>query len=303
MKRSLVARHHALGKLGFTLMEVLVSMFISALIMTAIFASLESTQKAVDAIHNITLTERAGPQLVEMFRKDLERLAVYDAGEYTLLKGESKNLRGVDADRINMLVVGRSVLPQYNALIDRMTYAPINEVGYWVRNRDGSADFLELYRREDFLVDDDIEREGNFSMLNDRIISFNLQYYREPDYDPVPDDNWDSSLEAQLPYCIELFLELEIQPRKSAESKQILGANRARLEFADLMVIPESTRFLFRNRLHPVIPGLEMGGSSSPAADDGTGETPTDSELQGIGSSAGVGVTGGRGSGGPVGGR
>lgn len=131
MKLPLGSARHTAGKLGFTLMEVLVSMFISAMIMTAIFTSLESTQKAVDAIHNITLTERAGPQLVEMFRKDLERLAVYDAGEYTLLKGESKNLRGVDADRINMLVVGRSVLPQYNALIDRMTYAPINEVGYW----------------------------------------------------------------------------------------------------------------------------------------------------------------------------
>lgn len=296
MMPAVVSTRRAARNTGFTLMEVLVSMFISAMIMTSIFQSLESTQKAVDAIHNITLTERAGPQLVEMFRKDLERLAVYDAGEYTLLKGESKNLRGVDADRINMLVVGRSVLPQYNALIDRMTYAPINEVGYWIRNRDGSADFLELYRREDFLVDDDIEREGNFSMLNDRIISFNLQYYREPDFDPVPDDNWDSSLESQLPYCIELFLELEIQPRKSAESKQILGANRARLEFADLMVIPESTRFLFRNRLHPVIPGIDMGGSSTPAAeDDGTGANPTDSEIQDVGASNGINVTGGRG--------
>lgn len=297
------ARRRGSGNSGFTLMEVLVSMFISAMIMASIFQSLESTQKAVDAIHNITLTERAGPQLVEMFRKDLERLAVYDAGEYTLLKGESKNLRGVDADRINMLVVGRSVLPQYNPLIDRLTYAPINEVGYWIRNRDGSADFLELYRREDFLVDDDIEREGNFSMLNDRIISFNLQYYREPDFDPIPDDNWDSTLESQLPYCIELFLELEIQPRKSAESKQILGANRARLEFADLMVIPESTRFLFRNRLHPVVPGIDMGGSSAPASGEDGGANPTDAELQDVGASNGINVTGGRGSGGPVGGR
>jgi prepilin-type N-terminal cleavage/methylation domain-containing protein len=295
MISALAPARRAASHTGFTLIEVLVSMFISALIMTAIFTSLESTQKAVDAIHNITLTERAGPQLLEMFRKDLERLAVYDAGQYTLLKGESKNLRGVDADRIDMLVVGRSVLPQYNALIGRMTYAPINEVGYWVRNRDGSADFLELYRREDFLVDDDIEREGNFSMLNDRIISFNLQYYREPDFDPIADDNWDSTLEAQLPYCIELFLELEIRPRKSAESKQILGANRARLEFADLMVIPESTRFLFRNRLHPVIPGIDMGGSSSPAADGGTGADPTGSATQGLGASSGVNVTGGRG--------
>lgn len=278
----------ALRSAGFTLMEVLVSMFISALIMTAILGSLESTQKAVDSIHNITETERAGPMLVQMFRRDLARLAVYDAGEYTLLKGESKNLSGVDADRINMLVVGRSVIPHYDPVLDRRAYAPINEVGYWVRNRDGSADFLELYRREDFLVDDEYERDGSFSMLNDRIISFNLQYYDEPDFDPVPEDNWDSTLEAQLPYCIEMFLELEIQPRKSAESRQILGANRARLEFGDLMVIPEPTRFLFRNRMHPVVPGVNMGGQSGGSDDPNV--NPTDSELQDIGNSANVDV-------------
>ena len=284
----MIVRASSRLRAGFTLMEVLVSMFISALIMTAILNSLEATQKAVDAIHNITETERAGPMLVRMFRRDLERLAVYDSGEYTLLKGESKNLNGVDADRINMIVVGRSVIPHYDLVLDRRTYAPINEVGYWVRNRDGSADFLELYRREDFLVDDEFDRDGNFSMLNNRIISFNLQYYDEPDYDPVPEDNWDSALEAQLPYCIELFLELEIQPRKSAESRQILGANRARLEFGDLMVIPESTRFLFRNRLHPVVPGVTMGGASGAGVDSAA--NPTDSELQDIGDSSGVNV-------------
>lgn len=272
---------------GFTLMEVLVSMFISALIMTAILSSLESTQKAVDAIHNITLTERAGPQLVEMFRKDLERLAVYDAGEYTLLRGESKTLSGVDADRINMIVVGRSIVPHYDPVLDRRAYAPINEVGYWVKNREGSADFLELYRREDFLVDDEYERDGFFSALNDRIISFNLQYYDEPDFDPVPEDNWDSTQEAQLPYCIELFLELEIQPRKSAESRQILGANRARLEFGDLMVIPEATRFLFRNRLHPVVPGVQMGSGSSSGSGASDGAA-SEEEIQDIADSNGL---------------
>lgn len=274
-----------MSRAGFTLMEVLVSMFISALIMTAVLGSLESTQKAVDAIHNIASKERAGPQLIEMMHKDLARLAVYDAGEYTLLEGESRNVRGVDADRLNMIVAGRSVVPQYDAVIDRAMYAPINEVGYWVRPREGSADFFQLFRREDFLVDDEFDRDGFFSMLNDRIISFNLEYYREPGFDPVPEDNWDSSQEAQLPYCIELFVELEIQPRKSAESKEILGSNRARLEFTDLMVIPESTRFLFRNRIHPVVPGVNMGGGSAEGAN---GESPTQDELGDVAESSGL---------------
>jgi len=268
---------------GFTIMEVLVSMFISAMIMTAVLASLESTQKAVDAIHNITLTERAGPQLVEMFRRDIRRLAVFDNGQYSILRGESQTKRGTDADKIDMLVHGRSVLPQYDAIYDRKIYAPVNEVGYWVRERAGSADFLELYRREDFMVDDEPWAGGNFSMLNDRIVRFDLQYYEEPEFDPLPEDDWDSLEMAQLPFAIELALELEIQPRKSAESRAIIGANRSRLEFTDILTISEPTRFVFRNRLFPMVPGVDATGSGQAA---GAGDPSSESQediTEGIG--------------------
>ena len=90
--------------------------------------------------------------------------------------------------------------------------------------------------------------------------------------------------EAQLPYCIELNLQLEIQPRKSAESKQILGANRARLEFTDFLVIPEATRWKFRNRLYPTLSGSGAAGSPSAGselAEDQGGDLGTNSGLSG----------------------
>ncbi len=271
---------------GFTLMEVLVSMFISAIIMTGVLSSLDSAQKAVDAIHNITLTERAGPQLMEMIRKDIARLAVYDAGEYVIMKGESKSLRGADADRLDMLVYGRSTFPQTHPFLNRHIHAPINEVGYWLREREGPLDFLELYRREDFMVDDEPYGGGNFAMLNDRIVNLDLVYYAKPEFDPAKEDNWDSAQLASLPYCIELHLELEIQPRKSGESLKILGANRSLLEFQDMLVVPEATRWTFRNRLFPQIPGA--GGVSDPNQD------PTSEAELGDSSSS---VTGNVGSG------
>ncbi len=259
---------HLRRQLGFTLMEVLVAMFISAMIMVAVLGSLDSTQKAVDAIHNITLVEKAGPRLVSMIREDLSRLAVYDAAEYQVLYGESRTSpRGADADRINMLVHRRSANPYPDPVTGRTFRSPINEVGYWVRQRPGSDDFLQLYRREDFMVDDEPFAGGFFAPLNDRIISFDLVYFGEPEYDPNSEDNWDSMQEGQLPYCIELNLELEVQPRKSAESKQILGANYARLEFSDFLVIPENTRWNFRNRLYPTLTGASDAGDGT-----GTGE-------------------------------
>jgi prepilin-type N-terminal cleavage/methylation domain-containing protein len=268
-----------LKRAGFTLVEVMVSMFISALIMVAVLGSLDSTQKAVDAIYNITLTEKAGPQLVHMIRKDLARLAVYDAGEYQLLRGESRTSpRGADADRLDMLVHGLSTSSYYDGVTSRNYRAPVNEVGYWVRQRPGSDDFLQLFRREDFLVDDEPFQGGFFAMLNDRIISFDLVYFGKPEYDPMSEDNWDTVEEAQLPYCIELNLQLEIQPRKSAESKQILGANRARLEFTDFLVIPEATRWKFRNRLYPTLSGSAAASSQpdgSELTDDQQGNMET----------------------------
>jgi prepilin-type N-terminal cleavage/methylation domain-containing protein len=276
------------SKNAFTLMEVLVSLFISAMIMTAIFASLESTQKAVDTIHNITLTERSGPTLVHMIREDLARLAVYDSGSYQLLKGESRVLHGADADRLDMLVQGRSTMPFMDPYLNRPLYGPINEVGYRLRERPGSSDFMQLFRREDFLVDDDPYNGGSYAMLNDRIISFNLGYYEKPAFDPKPKENWDTQENAQLPFCIALDLELEIQPRKSSESKEILGANRARLEFNDFLVISESTRWVFRNRIYPTVPG-----GSGAGANDSTNSASNDM-INDIGSSSGVGTATGR---------
>ncbi|NQU49597.1 MAG: prepilin-type N-terminal cleavage/methylation domain-containing protein [Planctomycetes bacterium] len=271
---------------GFTLLEVLVSMFISALIMVSVLGSLDSTQKAVDAIHNITLVEKAGPQLVSMIRQDLSRLAVYDAGEYQVLLGESRTSpRGADADRINMLVHSRSANPYFDGVSNRQMRAPVNEVGYWVRQRPDSDDFLQLFRREDFMVDSEPFQDGYFAPLNDRIISFDLVYYREPEFDPNSEDNWDTMQEGQLPYCIELNLELEVQPRKSAESKQILGANYARLEFSDFLVIPESTRWNFRNRIYPTLAGASGGAAGT----EGTGQQgDAQSQIQDIQGSSGV---------------
>ena len=264
-------------------------MFISALIMVAVLGSLDSTQKAVDAIHNITLVEKAGPRLVSMIRDDLSRLAVYDAGEYQVLLGESRTSpRGADADRINMLVHRRSANPFPDTVTGRHFRAPLNEVGYWVRQRPDSDDFLQLFRREDFMVDDEPFEGGYFAPLNDRIISFNLAYFGEPEYDPNSEDNWDSMQEWQLPYCIELNLELEVQPRKSAESRQILGANYARLEFTDLLVISEATRWNFRNRIYPTLDSGATGANESSDPGTGDGTEVSQEQMNDIQNSTGV---------------
>ncbi|RMH01924.1 MAG: hypothetical protein D6702_10210, partial [Planctomycetota bacterium] len=243
------------------MIEVLVSLAIAALVMASVLGSLDYTQRAVDAIHNIVETETAGPRLLALLRDDLDALAVYDAAEYRVLKSESRTIGGADADSLDFLAYKRGARPHRDPTRMAPVPAPLVEIGWRCRQHPTNPDFLELFRREDFLHDDEPFEDGEFALLYDRLVNFDLLFYERPEFDPVWEEEWDSAEREALPYAIEVRLEIEVQPRRSAESLAILGSNRSRLSFNDILVIPEPVRWVFRNRLHPVVPAPpEAGG-------------------------------------------
>lgn len=271
-----------MSRRGFTLIEVLVVILLSGMAMVAVLGNLNATRGAVDAIHNVMETESTGPRVLDAIRGDLARLAIYDAAEYRVLKGQNGSITGADADRIDLLVRGRSRLPFDVATVRDGLHPPLCEVGYRLRPNPTRSDFLELHRREDPLVDDEPWRDGSYALLYDRVVSFNLRYLAKPDYNQTWDDDWDTEDREGLPFAIDVFLEIEVQPRRSLESLGILGANRARLNFSDLMLIPSHQRWIFRNRLHPVIPDPEAEGADGAAGAGNTG-LPTGGQIPGGG--------------------
>ncbi|MFQ5748229.1 MAG: type II secretion system protein J [Planctomycetota bacterium] len=288
---------------GFTLIEILVSLAITALVMTSILGSLDVTQKAVDAIHNVIETEAAGPRILALLRDDLSHLAVYDAPDWEVLRGSNDSIGGADADRLDFLVSRRTTRPYRDyTRVKEEVWAPLAEVGYWLRGRPGSPDFLELYRREDWFQDEEPFDGGSFTLLYNRITNWEIRYFAQPEVDPSWDEEWDTRERQGLPYAIEIQLELEIQPRRSLESLGILGANRSRLEFSDILTLPETTRWVFRQRIHPVIPTPESAGGT-PVGAGGPGSRDGDSGPgQGLDPSTGAGSgAGGSGRGKPGG--
>ena len=255
---------------GFSLVEVLIAMAITALIMNTVSQALESTSKAVDAIHNLVESESTGPKVLELLREDLARLAVYDTKDYKLLKGDNEMIFGADADRLDLVVYSQSKVPFEVPGMRVPTRAAVNEIGYRVRESPLRKDFLELYRREDPMLDDRPLKGGSFTLMYDRVVSFDLGYAANPENSPAWKDNWDSESEESLPFAIRVFLEMEVQPRKSYESIGIMGANLSRLDFEDFMVIPEETRWRFRHRIHPT--RVEEDDSSSEPTVPGSGE-------------------------------
>ncbi|MDP6850436.1 MAG: hypothetical protein QF524_05820, partial [Planctomycetota bacterium] len=123
--------------------------------------------------------------------------------------------------------------------------------------------------------------DGLFALLYDRVINFDVGYYSEPGIDPYREDSWDSTERESLPYAIEVRLDIELNPRRSLESLGILGTNRARIEFEDFLTIPETTRWVFRHRLHPTLPGPGSQGNGLPS--DGAKDPATEGGPGGIG--------------------
>ncbi len=115
--------------------------------------------------------------------------------------------------------------------------------------------------------------------------SLEIRYTKEPDVNPLWIDDWDSEIRQTLPFAIDIFLELEVQPRRSLESLNILGANRARLEFNEVFHFPERTRFRFRNRIYSTQPGAAADEAAGAA--DAAGTAAKDGATEGLDESAG----------------
>ncbi|MFT7517665.1 MAG: prepilin-type N-terminal cleavage/methylation domain-containing protein [Myxococcota bacterium] len=273
---------------AFTLLEVLISLAIMGMVMATVMQTVQQTKYAVDTIHNIMETENVGPRILDQIRRDIESIAVSDIADYNLLKGEDNTLIGAGADKLDLIVNRRSYIPALSADGDRLLHSYLNEVGYRLKQNPLRSDFLELYRREDTLVDDDPFRDGSYALVYDRIVSLDIRYAKEPDYNMVWEDNWDSEMEQSLPFAVEVFLEIEIQPRRSVESLNIIAANRARLSFTDVIHIPEEKRWRFRHHFQPGrlsdTEEAEADASQDDAADKGNDATAGDSRALDSGS-------------------
>jgi len=252
---------------GFTLVEVLVTLMIMAGIMVSVTQILTASRNSRDEIHNIQERLLVGPAILQRLERDLRALLVYDRDPRHALRVRDRVLSGFDADTIDFVCTVDSLMPYREASHEPFRRADVNEVGYRLRPHPEFDDFLELYRREDFGVDEEPFDGGRFALLHDRIKGFNVEVFDEDGPDAEPLEGWDEEGEyVGLPTRLVVELTIELAPRLVREQ---LIRDRRTITYRRVFRFSEMLRHSTRVQAVPKIPVIEPPTAEGPAAAGG----------------------------------
>jgi prepilin-type N-terminal cleavage/methylation domain-containing protein len=301
---------------GFTLVEVLLVLLIMGGIMLSMTQILTAARTSRDTIHNIQETQNAGPAILDMIERDLRGLSIYDRTRQNHLRIKNRVILGFDADSIDFVTTTDSLVLHEDH--ERFVRSDLNEVGYRLRPNPDNDQFLEIYRREAFGVDEDPFEDGNFLFLHDRVKGFDIQCFRKDGPNEQPVNEWGAQEHTEdigLPARIEITLTLELAPRIVNEQVLIAPVDRRTVVYKRVIRFPESQRSDEDKIPVPAIPptpsangngqpgqngqpGLEVGGMGFRRGNRGGGQGGGNRGGQG-GGSGGGGQGGGGGGGSP----
>lgn len=247
------------SRAGFTLIEVLLTLLIMSGIMLAMTSILTAARTSRDTIHNIQETQLAGPAVLDMVERDLRALTVYDRTRQLQLRVKDRVLMGFDADSLDFVTTTRSVTVHVED--DRYLRAATNEVGYRLKiSQDGQ--FLEIYRRETYGVDEDPFEGGNFVLLHERVRGFDIRCFAKDGPDEEPEQEWGSEKNDEqigMPARIEISLTLELAPRLVNEQLRIAPTDRRTVVYKRVIRFPEGVRFAEEDLPVPRVPKVGSG--------------------------------------------
>jgi prepilin-type N-terminal cleavage/methylation domain-containing protein len=208
---------------GFTLVEVLIAIAIGAVMLTGVFATLNSMVLTRSTVVGYSTPYAVGPQILDSIEADLKNAYFYDIKDNDGFWGADKDIAGREADGISFLTstlghVGDPALLS-SIQVGQETEAhrrrsPTTEVQYVCRQSPGNPQCLELWRREDFYVDDSVHEGGVYRLVYDRVFDFKLEYVSrststggltgslDKTVDQMRRDSWSSIEERGLPRAV-----------------------------------------------------------------------------------------------------
>jgi len=244
---------------GFSLVEVMVVLLIVGGLMLAITQLLEATRISRDTIHNVQETQLAGPAIMDLIERDLRSIVTYDRRPEDLMRVTNRVIYGLDADSLDFATATNSlVLIQVDR---RLVRSDMNEVGYRLRPNPDDDDFLEIYRREDFGIDDEPFDGGTYTFLHDRVKQFDVQVFTEDGYDAEPMDEWVHEEDGPpLPLRLEISMTLELAPRINREQLRYAPVEKRTVTYYRVIRLPQHLIRSLDVQAVPVIPVITEPG-------------------------------------------
>ena len=256
-------------QLGFTMVEVLVTLAIMGMIMMGLQVTLDTAIFAHDDIAVDIAQVRDGPRILDMVERDIRSLHLFNIKDREVIRGTSERQFGMRADRIDLISgvdsTQRFISPLSSYEETEMLASDITEVGYRLRPREDHEDFLELYRREDMFVDEDPLEGGRYELLHDRVTWFEITYLKQLGVDAETEEDWEMKPGTKLPAAI--MIKLRLQARPDLIGDHVSLQERANLEYTYNRVIPIR---LGHNNTLLVRPAMPVPSPTN-SGDDGSG--------------------------------
>lgn len=201
---------------GFTLLEVSISVAILVGLIAATYQAIIFSMQGRERAQRMLRTPKVANAILDQIMSDF-RYAVLppltgDAGFH----GQSRQKNGEDADRVDFLSARRTRtvgLEDDGTQRDDDPISALSEVGWACRpaDDDPTGKYIELWRREDYYVDSDPTKGGQYTLVYNKIRRFSLRYFPPPEQIGGENnseglDEWDSRIRKSLPYAIILEL-------------------------------------------------------------------------------------------------
>ena len=262
-------------QLGFTLIEVLLAVAITATVMSTVGTTFHIMLNARDVVDDLAESSEAGPRILNLIERDLRGLWIYNIKDNKVFKGTVADVNGRDADRIDFLTTTDSVgtVTDLQSVPHKTT---ICEVGYWFKPNPRFRDVFELWRREDPMVDNELNTQGSFQLVHSRVKNFKIRYFESLGFEAEELLEWDSSTEDKLPKRMKI--EFTIERRRS--SRNVVSD----LEVDDFEGAEKTyvRHFVFEDRLNDVLAANNARIPVLPPPPDGSGgESGAEGEGEG----------------------
>lgn len=215
---------------AFTFVEILLAVLITGLVMSSLYGLLVSTIEVKELVQRELDEEKAGALAFDMIRRDLQAACRLSQDKFAFKSDRGEGaLEG--SGRIDFVASVRNRFPDATAGKARgddrdalmAMRCDLCEIGYRLETID---DEQVLLRREDFYVDDDLEKGGVTMKLCRRVKAFDLQFYTglEADSGDAPREEWDAEEEEALPLAVKVRLVLDRSKGEDDEAEKVFEA-------------------------------------------------------------------------------